>query len=237
MKKIIFFLIMSLFLFQSCKKEEEEIEQITFNPSITYGSMTDQHGNVYKKVTIGTQVWMAENLRTTTYRNGDEIKHEDDATKWAETTSGAYCYYNNESRYIPVYGLLYNGYAARDSRNICPVGWHLSTDNDWTILVDYLGGKDQAAEKLKETTDSHWRSPGTNASGFTALPGGYIVKWITTFGIPYNGPAVFFSFGSDGEGCWWTLDSYWSISYFCRKQISGADWFRHIGRSIRCVKD
>jgi uncharacterized protein (TIGR02145 family) len=239
LKKISFFLIIILFLIQSCKKEKEEeidqIAEITFNPSITYGSMTDQDGNIYKTVTIGNQKWMAENLRTKTYRNGDKIPYVSDAGTWGNLTSGAYCYFNNDSRYIHVFGLLYNGYAARDSRNIAPLGWHLSTDKDWTILVDYLGGKEKAPDKLIEATTSHWNvsSPGTNTSGFTALPGGYIIKWKTIFGLPYNGPAVFNSFGI--EGYWWTPENPWSITAsFCQ---SGNSSMTHIGLSIRCVKD
>lgn len=92
------------------------------------GTMTDQDGNVNKTVTIGNQVWMAENLKVTHYRNGDAIPYIIDNTEWANIITGALCAYDNDSPHILTYGLLYNWYAVNDSRHIAPEGWHVPTD-------------------------------------------------------------------------------------------------------------
>ncbi len=139
------------------------------------GTVTDIDGNVYQTVTIGTQVWMAENLKVTRYRNGDAIPNVTDGGTWGGLTTGAYCSYNNDEDNVATYGRLYNWYAAVDARNIAPVGWHVPNDADWQTLVDYLGGGGVAGGKMKETGTTHWLSPNTgatNESGFSALPGG-----------------------------------------------------------------
>jgi uncharacterized protein (TIGR02145 family) len=148
-----------------------------FNNALTYGTMTDQDGNVYKTITIGTQTWMAENLRTTKYRDGTAIHNVTDNTAWVALTTGAYCTYNNttDTVVIATYGRLYNWYAATDAHNIAPTGWHLPTDAEWTTLTTYLGGESVAGGKMKETGTSHWITPNagaTNESGFTTLPSG-----------------------------------------------------------------
>jgi uncharacterized protein (TIGR02145 family) len=170
-------LLLAFFLMvnYSCKKKEEEIASINFNPSITYGSLIDQDGNNYKTVTIGTQVWMAENLKTTKYRNGDPIANVADNTEWENLTTGAYCTYDNDLKKLNAYGHLYNWHAVSDARNIAPEGWHVATDAEWTILNNYLGGGIASGDKLKETGAIHWNysNSETNESGFTALPGGF----------------------------------------------------------------
>jgi len=144
-------------------------------------TLTDIDGNVNNTVTIGTQVWMADNLRVTHYRNGDPIPNIKDDSVWNSlcdpytlTGTGARCYWNNDSvSYASVYGALYNYYTIDDSRMITPVGWHVPSMGDWAILRDYLGS-DSAGGKLKEAGTSHWQSPNTDATnetGFTALPG------------------------------------------------------------------
>ena len=150
---------------------------IAFNPSLTYGTMTDQEGNVYKTITIGRQTWMAENLRTTIYRDGTAIPNVTDNTTWSALTTGAFCTYNNTTDAITIatYGRLYNWYAATNSHNIAPLGWHVPSDAEWLTLNNYLGD-DVAGAKMKETGKSHWLSPSgseTNESGFTALPSGF----------------------------------------------------------------
>jgi len=145
----------------------------------TQGSstVTDIDGNVYNTVTIGTQTWMAENLKVTHYRNGDPITNVTVDATWNTLTTEAYCWYNNDyTTYGSVYGALYNWFAVNDSRNICPTGWHVPTDVEWNTLENYLGGASVAGGKLKETGTTHWLTPNqgaTNEVGFNALPGGY----------------------------------------------------------------
>jgi uncharacterized protein (TIGR02145 family) len=157
-----------------------------FNQAKTYGSVTDINGNSYKTISIGTQTWMAENLRTNKYRDGSAIPIVTNNTEWAALSSGAYCIYvNNETEIPATYGRLYNWYAVADIRNIASRGWHVPTDAEWLTLITFLGGESVAGGKLKETGITHWGSPNTNAtneSGFTALPGGYRINIVGTFG-------------------------------------------------------
>jgi len=152
------------------------IGRVIFNPDLIYGSVSDIDGNTYKTIAIGNQTWMAENLKTTKYRNGDLI---------GTTTKVGFPYsYEDYPKYqwvylydsnLDIYGRLYTWHAATDSRNLCPTGWHLPTDSDWDKLITFLGGNYLAGGKLKEVGTSHWDSPNrgaTNESGFTALPGG-----------------------------------------------------------------
>jgi len=134
---------------------------------------TDYDGNVYHTVTIGTQIWMVENLKTTHYRNGDPIPNVPDNTQWSNLTTSAYCNYNNDANNAKTYGLLYNWYAAINSLNICPVGWHVPSANEWKKLETYMGGVGVAGGKMKEAGTTHWISPNTkagNSSGFSGLP-------------------------------------------------------------------
>ena len=148
------------------------------NPNLNYGSMTDQQGNVYKTIVIGSQEWMAENLKTSIYRNGEPIATNLTNAEWENTINtqiGAWAFYNNDSLYDCPYGKLYNWYAVADSRHVCPMGWHVPTDGEWTILTDYLGVS-VAGGKMKTTGTQYWLSPNaaaTNESGFSGLPGGY----------------------------------------------------------------
>jgi len=126
-------------------------------------------------ITIGTQVWMKYNLAVTTYQNGDPIEGADIQFN-RTTTLQAWCYYDHNIAYNAVYGKLYNGYAVNDSRNICPVGFRVPTQNDFNILATYIGGNANGG-KLKEAGSTHWTSPNTsatNTTGFTGLPGGYM---------------------------------------------------------------
>jgi len=117
------------------------------NPDKTYGTMTDQQGNVYKTIVIGTQEWMAENLKTTIYRNGNAIANITDYTQWSGLTTGAWASYANDSQLDCPYGKLYNWYAVADPRHVCPTGWHVPTDGEWTSLTDYLGGEAISGER------------------------------------------------------------------------------------------
>jgi len=130
----------------------------------------DTDGNVYHLDTIGAQIWMVENLKVKHYRNGDPIPYSS-----ALLSTDAYCNYNDDESIGNVYGRLYNYYAVLDSRNICPKGFHLPTNEEWLTLETTLGGNNLAGGEMKEAGTTHWNSPNTaatNSSGFTALPGG-----------------------------------------------------------------
>jgi uncharacterized protein (TIGR02145 family) len=146
--------------------------RIIFNPNLTYGSLTDIDGNAYKTIQIGNQTWMAENLKTTRFNDGTAIPLVKDVVAWAELSSSAYCWYTNDS---VSYGAMYNWFTV-NTGTLCPAGWHVPSDAEWTTLSTYLGGDTICGNQLKETGITHWQSPNTGAtdeSGFTALPGGY----------------------------------------------------------------
>jgi uncharacterized protein (TIGR02145 family) len=236
---LIFTLYISI-LSIGCKEKDELIfAPITFNPSVTYGSMTDQDGNTYKTVTIGTQVWMAENLKTTKYQNSDPIQNVTDTINWRKLKTGAYCSYENENRNINAYGLLYNWYAVNDSRNLAPSGWHIATDAEWNILTTFLGGESVAIGKLKEIGTKHWSDPNseaTNECGFTALPGGF--RGNLSFGSANLG---YHDWYKGIWGSWWSPETP-TLEYVRGRLIwSGSVTLSNIkkgnGASVRCVKD
>jgi uncharacterized protein (TIGR02145 family) len=191
----------------------------------------DQEGNYYPVVTIGTQTWLAENLNTSRFRNNVAIADKTNDPTWGTTTSAAYSDYASPST-SRTYGKLYNGYAVTDPNNLAPVGWHIPTDADWTILSDYLGGLSNAGSKLKEKGNSHWmnqNSDATNETGFKALPGGTR----STDGNMYD-------FGSIGY--WWSVTEGSNInsSWYRYLQNSSGNLFRafynkNAGMSVRCV--
>jgi len=162
------FIIVGAFLLflNSCKKDSTVVD-----PPNT---VRDIDGNLYHTITIGSQVWMLENLKVTHYRNGNPIPDVTVDSLWSYLTTGAYCNYENNPVNSTTYGRLYNFYAVNDPRKICPTGWHIPNDSDWTILASYLGGNTIAGGKLKEADVTHWQNPNVadNLSGFTALPGG-----------------------------------------------------------------
>lgn len=228
----------------SCKKEQN-IAPINFNSAITYGNMTDQDGNSYKTVVIGNKTWMAENLKTTKYRNGDLIPYIPGKETW-NVTSGAYCFYNDDNAYSNVYGLLYNWYAINDSRNIAPKGWHVATDAEWRLLFSLIGYDpgyaDKLCTKLKELGTTHWsvtipvQYTGTDDFGFTLLPGGFRHA---TYGPPSSG-----SYIGLGNGCemWSSGDTLiggdteaWG--YDMGIMIQRLVYPLQCGLSIRCVRD
>lgn len=202
------------------------------NPALSYGSINDQQGNIYKTIVIGNQEWMAEDLKTTIYRNGDNILEVSDLTQWADLSEGALCSYNNENEDCP-YGKLYNWYAVSDPRNLCPVGWHLPSDNEWTILSDYLGGTSVAGGKMKNLETMYWQSSNvaaTNEIGFSGLPTGYRFD---------DG-----SFDNIGRyGYWWSLSEYapeysWYRSLLYNSGILNRNVTnKRFGFSVRCLKD
>jgi uncharacterized protein (TIGR02145 family) len=159
--------------------------RIIFNPNLTYGSVSDVDGNNYKIITIGTQTWMAENLKTTKYKNGISINNETNLNFWSSIQTGLYCWQNNDpATYKDTYGAFYNWYAV-NSGNLCPNGWHIPTNNEWNTLITYLGGETVGKGKLKEISNEHWLNPNTgatNSSGFSAVPSGYVYGGFTPVG-------------------------------------------------------
>ena len=217
----------------------EHDKTITFN----FISCTDGDNNNYPVVEIGTQVWMAENLKTTRYSNGDLIGTTIPPTlslNTENTPKYQWAYDGNESN-APVYGRLYTWYASTDSRNVCPAGWHAASDDEWKTLATYLGGESVAGGKLKETGAAHWNwtllgsnTGATNETGFTALPGGFRLYY-TPSGIASN-----FS-GIGRLGMWRCTspssnDTYLTI-YIDEIRLS---WiyndYKKNGASIRCLK-
>jgi uncharacterized protein (TIGR02145 family) len=195
-------------------------------------TVTDIDGNTYNTVTIGTQVWMKENLKTVHYNNGDAIPNVTDNNSWGALTSGAYCDNNN----LPVngtkYGHLYNFYAVVDSRNLCPTGWHIPTGDEWALLESTLG-EDSVAGKMKSTT-SDWRQPNvgaTNESGFSALPGGYrdAHPGIPPYFLEIGLGAFFYSL-TENHIMGLHDNSTW-------RQGTTGNVTKECGLSIRCLKD
>lgn len=198
-------------------------------------TVKDIDGNVYTSVTIGTQVWMVENLKTTKYRNGDLIGTTTTATldiSLETTPKYQWAYDGNESN-VNTYGRLYTWYAVMDSRNVCPTGWHVPSDAEWTTLTTYLGGKRVASGKLKEIGTTHWLNPNTratNETGFTALPSGARSN---------RGP--FYTIGC--FSIWWsstessTLDAYILRLTCDSRKVYPNSGYKRDGFSIRCLKD
>jgi len=240
----IFFGLISIFSFAQSKLFVEhknlsldsinvsDINRIYFSQDST---VSDVDGNVYHIIKIGTQFWIAENLKTTRYQNGDPIPNITDGTEWSHLTTGAYCNYNNDSTNIIRFGRLYNGHAIADSRKIAPKGWHVATDDEWTTLTTFIGSS--AAIKLKSKTGWDYYGNvdnGTDEYGFKAFPCGYR----NIFGI-FNNLGYFVYWWSStvnksrgGSNFLW----YRSI-YFSNSDLFRFDNYKELGFSVRCVKD
>ena len=195
--------------------------------------VTDIEGNTYETVRIGDQVWMAENLKTSTLSDGTEIPDVPDAIDWNELTAPGHCWYNNdETAQKDIYGALYNYYAV-NSGMLCPAGWHVPAKDEWQQLRDVLGDTLTGGGKLKEEGTEHWKTPNTgavNSTGFTALPAG-----IRYFEGTFNSASSFTSFWSSTESDFnkaWYLSLYYSDAIAGMNVISKKDGF-----SIRCIKD
>ena len=197
--------------------------------------LTDIDGHTYPTVKICDQTWMAKNLDVARYRNGDIIPQVTDPTEWANLTTGAWCWYNNDSANGAVYGRLYNWYAVNDPRGLAPEGWHVPIIGEWQELIQCLGGEIDAGGKMKSIGNSLWESPNidaTNSSGFNGLPGGGI--WPSSTFINLNKYGIWWSSGYNNNIRGWGLD------LFNNSKAIGlfTDNFDYtFGFSVRCVKD
>ena len=239
MKKL-FFVIVLISSFFACKKDTTNltVNDVTQNPTSGYGSnISDIDGNSYKTVYIGTQQWMAENLKVTKYNDGTAIPNVTDNTLWGNNTSGAWAYYNNDAIWNPKHGKLYNWYAVsptmNGNKNVCPTGWHVPTNAEWTVLTDYLGGLSVAGGKMKEVGTTSWYSPNTGATDtslFTGIPAGTRSNGLFFPYVGYNAN-------------WWSssennMGSAWSLKLFNNHDdafISLND--KGNGLSVRCLRD
>ena len=204
----------------------------SFTTTATTGTATDIDGNVYPWVMIGEQIWMAENLRVTHYRNGDPIPTVTDGLAWDAYGAGAYGQFDNSPDSAEVWGRLYNWHAVSDSRNIAPEGWHIPTQQEWYTLQGTLGS--DAGNKMKEVGDVHWTSPNdlaTNESGFTALAAGmrgYQGHYISL----YQDAFFWTSTEHDADD-----GRYASLNHGETSLRLGSRVSKSTGCSIRCVKD
>jgi len=217
---------------------EISVNDVVQNPTSGYGpNITDVEGNSYKTVYIGKQQWMADNLKVSKYNDGTIIPNITDNSQWSNLTTGAWCYYNNDATNNTKYGKLYNWYAVsktnNGNKNVCPTGWHVPTDAEWTVLTNYLGGLSIAGGKMKEVGITNWNSPNTdatNTSQFTGLPGGF------RYGLGYYN-----EIGSAGS--WWSSTAYstsdaWLRDLYYSNGGTGSYYnVKRFGLSVRCLRD
>ena len=182
-----------------------------------------------QQATIGSQIWMSRNLNVNRYRNGDTISEVQNDSSWANLTTGAWIYYNNDNVNSGIYGKLYNWFAVNDNRGLCPVGWHVPSDIDWTDLNNYLGGNSIAGYKMKSLNGWESGGNGDNSSGFNALPGGLRFKEGFFYNIGSYG--IWWSSTKDGDSVRYRFISNES-NYLNSDKVD-----RENGLSVRCVKD
>ena len=202
----------------------------TPSASFTCGTSTVTFdGHTYDLVAIGDQCWFAENLRSEHYANGDAIPEVTDGVTWGNTSDGARVAYNNDAANVSTYGYLYNWFAVDSDAGLCPGGWHVPSDGEWTTLIISLGGSSVAGGKMKSSSSDTPSWNGTNSSGFSALPGGY-----------RNVNGNFYNVGN--YGYWWSAspngDDAW---YRYLPSVSGYSYrnggILRNGVSVRCVRD
>jgi uncharacterized protein (TIGR02145 family) len=211
--------------------------------SLMFGSVIDIEGNSYETVLIGDQWWMAENLKSAHFSDGSEIINVSDYFSWMELNTAAWSNYENLSSNDVLYGKLYNWFSVIDSRNICPTGWHVPTDNEWDLLIGFLDpsfvplteGIQSVSAGGKMKSISSWMNPNafaTNESGFSGLPGGRSGNFGEGFFVQIN-----------SDGFWWSsseVDEYfvWNRYLHYSSGIIGRGSFtKQYGFSVRCVKD
>jgi uncharacterized protein (TIGR02145 family) len=218
------------------------LTECEFNPQVESeidytgqrGTLVDIDSNVYKTVGIGTQIWMAENLKASRLRDGSDIDYVEGNIDWKLLKQPGYCWYQNDSINNKIYGALYNFFAV-ETDLLCPAGWHVPKNRDWNILIKYLGGNDVAAGKMKEYHTKIWYGPNDffdNNYDFSALPGGIRMSyWEPQF--EYKNASAY----------WWTSDILDDIRIYTISLRNGSNHVYSLtrakedGLSIRCVKD
>jgi uncharacterized protein (TIGR02145 family) len=220
-------------------------ETVTLSVSVPTPSVTDIDGNTYPTVQIGTQLWMQENLRTTHYSDVTPIPLVTNNSEWVSnsingTSSPMMRWYNNDQATYTAnkFGALYNWFAISPStngnKNVCPTGWHVPSDDEWTVLTDYLGGVSVAGGKMKSTGTQYWQSPNqdaTNESGFSGLPGGHCGSSNGMF-VDVGNHGLWFSSTEGSAGETWARGLYYGDGNVGRGYgIKGS------GFSVRCLRD
>ena len=212
-----------LLLLSDCKKENDPPP----------GPVTDIEGNIYKTIRAGSQIWMAENLKTTLLNDSTAIPLVTDPENWRNLSTPGYCWYNNDDQINgATYGALYNGYTVSTGK-LCPDGWHIPTANDWQLLKEFVIDSVSGGGKIKESGTIHWMTPNkgaTNVSGFTALPAGirYLDGSFTAIQY-FTGIWIASESGSDSENY---LGLYYKDASLTFGTVPKKD-----GLSVRCVKD
>jgi uncharacterized protein (TIGR02145 family) len=230
MKTIYFIGVCSLILFSACSTPEGFNEVPQNHQSLTATKATIPVSS--DRIQIGEQIWMTKNLNVSRYRNGDIIPQVTDMAQWRSLTTGAWCYYENDTANGKAYGKLYNWYAVNDPRGLAPVSWHIPTFAEFQVLQSYLGGSDVAGGKMKTTT--LWAPPNTgadNSSGFTAYPAAYRAA---------TGQHDFYGLGL--TACWWSSSSSGSTAIIFDILYNEAyggmvQVYKGEGCSVRCIKD
>lgn len=221
---------------------------ITFNNDLAYDAVSDVDGNVYKTIGIGSQTWMAENLKTTRFNDDTEIPLVTGDSAWSSLQTPGYCWYeDNEEVFKNIYGAYYNWFTVNTGK-LCPSGWHVPSDGEWKVLEMELGMTQEEADKLewrgiealklKETGTMNWHPvsniSGTNETGFTALPGGERLFYYT-----------YYTYMNEGSrASWWTSTEtqLWSGAYY-RSLERYSYWIYRFpsgfsqGLNVRCIKD
>ena len=198
-------------------------------------SIPDIENNYYKTVSIGDQIWMAENLRSTKYNDGTNILNIIDNNDWINTSDPGYCWYDNDSiANADIYGALYNFHVIENSGlNVCPLGWHVPSLAEWNIMIDFLGGSSQAGGPLKQIGLSLWESPNTgatNSSGFTAIPGGYRNHVTGTFIDKGYGNYNYTSTSGNS-------DAHFKTMNYIQTVVTSNSLSKKNGYTIRCIRD
>lgn len=198
----------------------------------TTKEVKDVDGNVYTTIKIGDQVWMQENLRVTHYQNGDVIPNMANASR--HNFIGVFFDYDNKAENGKKYGHLYNWKAVKDKKGLCPCGWHVPSDAEWTTLVNFLGGDNTAGGKLAQLKDSVYKRMNTvgteNLSGFTGIMAGYREQDGKFFHL--NNGAFWWSSTEASETGAWSREINMNNLRVVRNQSSKAH-----GMSVRCIKD
>ncbi|MBN1388453.1 MAG: fibrobacter succinogenes major paralogous domain-containing protein, partial [Bacteroidales bacterium] len=204
--------------------------------SFTSGPLTDIDANTYNTVIIGNLVWMQENLKVTKLNDGTPLPLVEDNDTWLQTDDPGYSWYNNDKdTYGDTYGAFYNWYTV-NTGNLCPDGWHVPSDDEWTALTNYLGGEVVAGGKMKEAGTEHWDSPNTgatNESGFTALLGGYRSNGGQFYSIGWTGSLWTSTLVDDG----WDMYVYMRRVQADQNSVFKGQSNKNFGFYVRCIKD